>query len=54
MKLAPFTQAQGAGGMTGLQTRLGANASLRVEYVRTDDNDFIKNNAVLAGVAYHF
>jgi outer membrane autotransporter barrel domain len=38
----------------GLQTRLGANASLRVEYVRTDYNDFIKNNAVLAGVAYHF
>ena len=38
----------------GLQTRLGANASLRVEYVRSDYNDFIKNNAVLAGVAYHF
>ena len=38
----------------GLQTRLGANASLRVEYVRTDYNDFIKNNSVLAGVAFHF
>ncbi|HEY6816747.1 MAG TPA: porin family protein [Croceibacterium sp.] len=38
----------------GLQTRLGSNASLRVEYVRTDYDDFIKNNAVLAGVAYQF
>ena len=38
----------------GLQTRLGSNASLRVEYVRTDYSDFVKNNAVLAGVAYHF
>lgn len=38
----------------GLQTRLGSNASLRVEYVRSDYDDFIKNNAVLAGVAYHF
>jgi len=38
----------------GLQTRLGTNALLRVEYVRSDYSDFIKNNAVLAGVAYHF
>jgi outer membrane immunogenic protein len=38
----------------GLQTRLGANASLRVEYAHSDYNDFIKNNAVLAGVAYSF
>lgn len=38
----------------GLQTRVGKAASLRVEYVRSDYNDFIKNNAVVAGVAYHF
>jgi outer membrane immunogenic protein len=38
----------------GLQTRVGTAASLRVEYVRSDYNDFIKNNAVLAGVAYSF
>ena len=38
----------------GLETRVGAAASLRVEYVRSDNNDFIKNNAVLAGVAYRF
>jgi outer membrane immunogenic protein len=38
----------------GLQTRVGTAASLRVEYVRSDYNDFIKNNAVLAGVAYRF
>ena len=38
----------------GLQTRIGSAASLRVEYVRSDYNDFIKNNAVLAGVAYRF
>lgn len=38
----------------GLETRLGTAASLRVEYARSDYNDFIKNNAVLAGVAYRF
>jgi len=38
----------------GLETRVGSNASLRVEYARSDYNDFIKNNAVLAGVAYRF
>jgi outer membrane immunogenic protein len=38
----------------GLETRVGSAASLRVEYVRSDYNDFIKNNAVLAGVAYRF
>jgi opacity protein-like surface antigen len=38
----------------GLETRVGSAASLRVEYVRSDYNDFVKNNAVLAGVAYRF
>ena len=38
----------------GLQSRVGSAASVRVEYVRTDYNDFVKNNAVLAGVAFHF
>ena len=38
----------------GLQSRVGSAASVRVEYVRTDYSDFVKNNAVLAGVAFHF
>ncbi len=38
----------------GLETRVGGNASLRLEYVRSDYSDFIKNNAVVAGVAYRF
>lgn len=38
----------------GLQTRVGSAASVRVEYVRTDYDDFVKNNAVLAGLAFHF
>src|SRR5690606_17227851 len=33
----------------GVQTRVGSASSLRVEYVRTDYDDFVKNNAVLAG-----
>ena len=38
----------------GLQSRVGSAASVRVEYVRTDYSDFVKNNVVLAGVAFHF
>ena len=38
----------------GLQSRVGSAASVRVEYVRTDYDDFVKNNAVLAGLAFHF
>src|SRR5690606_7178637 len=38
----------------GLQSRVGTAASVRVEYVRTDYDDFVKNNAVLAGLAFHF
>jgi len=38
----------------GLQSRIDPAASVRVEYVRTDYDDFVKNNAVLAGLAFHF
>lgn len=38
----------------GVETRIGSNASLRVEYSRVDYSDFVKNNQVRAGVGYRF
>lgn len=38
----------------GLETRVGANTSLRVEYTYADYNDFVKNNQIRAGVGFRF
>lgn len=38
----------------GLETRFGEATSFRVEYTYADYSDFIKNNAVRAGVSYRF
>lgn len=38
----------------GVETRLGANSSLRLEYTRADYSDFVKNNQVRAGVGFRF
>lgn len=38
----------------GVETRLGAATSLRLEYNRVDYSDFIKNNQIKAGVGFRF
>ncbi|MEW4468688.1 porin family protein [Parasphingorhabdus sp. JC815] len=38
----------------GLETRVGANASIRLEYNYADYDDVIKNNQIKAGVAFRF
>lgn len=38
----------------GVETRVGANASVRVEYNRADYSDFVKNNQIKAGLSYRF
>lgn len=38
----------------GVETRVGGNASLRLEYTRVDYSDFVKNNQVRAGIGYRF
>lgn len=38
----------------GLETRFGTATSLRVEYTYSDYSDFIRNNAIRAGVAFRF
>jgi outer membrane immunogenic protein len=38
----------------GIETRVGSNASIRVEYNHANYDDFIKNNTVRAGLGFRF
>ena len=38
----------------GIETRIGANTSLRLEYNYADYDDYLKNNQIKAGVAFRF
>jgi outer membrane immunogenic protein len=38
----------------GLETRIGSNASIRVEYDHADYDEFTKNNTVRAGLGFRF
>lgn len=38
----------------GLETRIGAATSVRIEYNRADYSDFVKNNQITAGVGFRF
>ena len=38
----------------GIETRVGSNASIRLEYNYADYSDYVKNNQIKAGVAFRF
>lgn len=38
----------------GIETRVGSNASVRLEYTYADYSDSVSNNQIKAGVAYRF
>jgi len=38
----------------GIETRVGAGTSIRLEYSYADYSDFVKNNQIKAGVAFRF
>ena len=38
----------------GIETRVGAGTSIRLEYTYADYSDFVKNNQIKAGVAFRF